>query len=221
MNLGQFLLLVVILGAILGFIGVPWWMSRQARDPRAGIRRVAYLAAIDALIKRDRPAALLALRELAQKDPANIRAYLRLGDLVRKMGYPERAYRIHADLLARNIEDEEDAAAAPRESSRGPAATSIARKTSCAPPRSCSASIGRTRRRCAPWSATTSVAGTGSALSSSSTSGTDRRPGRRCRRLPRCGSTWRGSTSREDGCAKRGSSSTRPSRCRATDRSPG
>ena len=107
MNLGQFLLLVVILGAILGFIGVPWWMSRK-REPQGWDPALAYLATIDALIKRDRPAALQSLRELAQKDPANIRAFLRLGDLVRKMGYPDRAYRVHADLIARTIESEED-----------------------------------------------------------------------------------------------------------------
>jgi lipopolysaccharide assembly protein B len=106
-NLGQFLLLVVILGAILGFIGVPWWMSRK-REPQRWDPAQAYLAAIDALVRADRPGALLALRELAQKDPGNLRAYLRLGDLVRRMGYPERAHRIHADLLARQVEGSED-----------------------------------------------------------------------------------------------------------------
>jgi lipopolysaccharide biosynthesis regulator YciM len=99
-NLGQFLLLVLLLGVILAFIGVPWWMSRRREIPGFDPSR-AYLGAIDALIRGDRPGAIAPLRELARNDAANLGVYLRLGDLVRRMGYPERAYRLHADLLAR------------------------------------------------------------------------------------------------------------------------
>ena len=104
MNLGQFLLLIVILGAILAFIGVPWWMSRRRETPAYDPTQ-SYLSAIDALIRGDRPGAIGPLRELARNDAGNIGVYLRLGDLVRRMGYPERAYRLHADLLARGEAD--------------------------------------------------------------------------------------------------------------------
>lgn len=107
MNLGQFLLLVVILGAILAFVGVPWWMARR-REPAAWNPARSYLAAIDGLMSGDRGAAIRALRDLARNDAENLGAYLRLGDLVRRMGHYERAYRIHADLLARRIEDTEE-----------------------------------------------------------------------------------------------------------------
>lgn len=100
MNLGQFLLLVLLLGTILAFIGVPWWMSRRRETP-AFDPSGSYLGAIDALIRGDRPGAIGPLRELARNDASNVGVYLRLGDLVRRMGYPERAYRLHADLLAR------------------------------------------------------------------------------------------------------------------------
>ncbi|MDM7914832.1 MAG: tetratricopeptide repeat protein, partial [Candidatus Eisenbacteria bacterium] len=107
MNLGQFLLLVVILAAILAFVGVPWWMARR-REEHAWDPARAYLAAIDALV-RSRPASALApLREVAKNDPENFGAYLRLGDLLRRMGYPDRAQRLHADLLARPISDPDD-----------------------------------------------------------------------------------------------------------------
>lgn len=107
MNLGQFLLLIVLIGTILAFIGVPWWMARR-REPVAYDASRSYLEAIDALIRGDRPAAIPPLRDLARNDAANIGVYLRLGDLVRKMGYPERAYRLHADLTARSEADPAD-----------------------------------------------------------------------------------------------------------------
>lgn len=107
MNLGQFLLLVVILGAILAFVGVPWWMARR-KEPVAWNPANSYLDAIDALMRGDRRVAILALRDLARNDAENLGAYLRLGDLVRRMGHHERAYRIHADLLARRIGDADE-----------------------------------------------------------------------------------------------------------------
>lgn len=107
MNLGQFLLLIVILGTILAFIGVPWWMSRRRETPAYEPAR-AYLDAIDALIRGDRPGAIAPLRDLARNDAGNIGVYLRLGDLVRRMGYPERAYKLHADLMARPEADPAD-----------------------------------------------------------------------------------------------------------------
>lgn len=107
MNLGEFILLVVILAAILAFIGVPWWLSRR-RASDDWQPSGAYLGAIDALIRGNRTAATTHLRELAQHQAENVGAYIRLGDLVRTIGYPERAYRIHADLLAREIENADD-----------------------------------------------------------------------------------------------------------------
>lgn len=107
MNLGQFILLIVILGAILAFVGVPWWMARK-REAAPWNPAHAYLSALDALIRADRPAAIAPLRELAQRDPANTGAFIRLGDLVRRMGYPERAHRIHTDLAARAPVDPEE-----------------------------------------------------------------------------------------------------------------
>jgi lipopolysaccharide biosynthesis regulator YciM len=106
-NLGQFLLLVVILGAILAFVGIPWWMARR-REEVAWDPSQAYLSAIDSLVRGEPQAALEPLRELAKRDAENVGVFLRLGDLVRRMGYPERGYRIHADLLARPIAKPED-----------------------------------------------------------------------------------------------------------------
>jgi lipopolysaccharide assembly protein B len=107
MNLGQFLLLVVLLAAILAFIGVPWWMSRRRETQKWDPSR-AYLDALDALIRGDRPAAVAPLRELARNETENVGPYLRLGDLVRRMGHSERAYRVHLDLLARPIMNPEE-----------------------------------------------------------------------------------------------------------------
>ena len=107
MNLGQFLLLIVVLGAIVAFVGVPYWMARRREGPQWNASRF-YLAAIDALIRGDRPGAVGPLRELARHESENLGVYLRLGDLVRHMGHPDRAQKVHADLLARNVTNPED-----------------------------------------------------------------------------------------------------------------
>jgi lipopolysaccharide assembly protein B len=106
MTPGQFGLLVVILALILAFVGLPWWSARR-RPPDSWDSSSAYLAAIDALIRGKKLAAMEALRRVARRETENLLAYLRLGDLVRIMGYPEKAERIHAGLLARPTDDPE------------------------------------------------------------------------------------------------------------------
>ena len=104
MTAPQFWLLVIILALIVAFVGLPWLAGRRKErelwDPGA-----VYLRAIDSLLRGRRMEAMEALRRVARRETDNLTAYLRLGDLVRIMGYPEKAERIHAGLLARPADD--------------------------------------------------------------------------------------------------------------------
>ena len=104
MTTPQFWLLVVVLCLIVALVGLPWLAGRR-RERESWDPASAYLRAIDALIRGRRMEAMEALRRVARRETDNLEAYLRLGDLVRIMGYPEKAERIHAGLLARPAED--------------------------------------------------------------------------------------------------------------------
>ena len=106
MTTGQFWLLILVLLLVLAAIGLPWLLSRRrAREPWTATS--AYLETIDALVRNQRNAAVRALERVAREEPENVGAYLRLGDLVRSMGHPAKAQKIHATLAARNLETAE------------------------------------------------------------------------------------------------------------------
>ncbi len=67
--------------------------KRPAIDP--------YIQGLNALVEGDLDGAARYFRESAQKDSENIDAYLKLGDIFRKQGYPDRAIKIHQGLLVR------------------------------------------------------------------------------------------------------------------------
>jgi lipopolysaccharide biosynthesis regulator YciM len=106
MTAGEFWLLVIILALIVAFVGLPWLAGRR-RERESWDPSGNYLQAIDALLRGRKLQAMEALRRVARRETDNLLAYLRLGDLVRVMGYPDKAERIHAGLLARPAEDPE------------------------------------------------------------------------------------------------------------------
>lgn len=103
MSATQIMLLIGVLVALLVVVATPWLLAQRRRQD-AWSTEDAYLDTIDALIRGDRPAAAESLRRVAEADPENIVAYLRLGDLVRAMGHADRAHKIHFGLTARPIE---------------------------------------------------------------------------------------------------------------------
>lgn len=60
-----------------------------------------YVQGLNALVEGNLDQAAQYFRESAQKDSENIDAYLKLGDIFRKQGYPDRATKIHRELLVR------------------------------------------------------------------------------------------------------------------------
>ncbi|MCA9755062.1 MAG: tetratricopeptide repeat protein [Candidatus Eisenbacteria bacterium] len=106
MTTGQFWLLILVLLLVLSAIGLPWLLSRRrTREPWSAT--AAYLETIDALVRGQKNGAVRALERVAREEPDNVGAYLRLGDLVRSMGHPAKAQKIHASLAARNLESGE------------------------------------------------------------------------------------------------------------------
>lgn len=60
-----------------------------------------YLQGLNALVEGDLDRASQYFRQSAQKDSENTDAYLKLGDIFRKQGQPDRATKIHRELLVR------------------------------------------------------------------------------------------------------------------------
>jgi lipopolysaccharide biosynthesis regulator YciM len=102
----QLLILVLVLLVVLTVVGLPWYLGRR-RESQTWDPTTAYLDAIDALIRGNRNGAVESLRKIAREETDNVVAYLRLGDLVRAMGHPEKALRIHSSLAARPLDSPE------------------------------------------------------------------------------------------------------------------
>ncbi len=91
--LAIFLLLAGLVGAAL---------AARRRAARARDREFdAYRNAVGALLGGDLEAASKALRTAADQNSARIETYLSLGRIIRSLGDPERALRVHQSLLVR------------------------------------------------------------------------------------------------------------------------
>ncbi|GBE27511.1 tetratricopeptide repeat protein [bacterium BMS3Bbin03] len=60
-----------------------------------------YVQGLNALVDGDIERAAMFFRESAQQNSENVDAYLKLGDIIRKQGKPDRAIKIHRELLVR------------------------------------------------------------------------------------------------------------------------
>jgi len=94
---------VIYLIFILIFLFIVLWvLAVIRRSPR--IRKsesVEYIKGMEALLDNDRKGAISYFRKAFEKDQNNTSAYLRLGDLLREDGSPEKALRIHQNLMVK------------------------------------------------------------------------------------------------------------------------
>jgi len=109
MSSAEFWMLALVIVLTLVVVGLPWFLTRR-RQSGPWDATEEYLAAIDALIRGNKQGALEALQRVAREETENVYAYLRLGDLVRSMGHPAKAHKIHASLSARSLESKDLAA---------------------------------------------------------------------------------------------------------------
>ncbi|NOY78179.1 MAG: tetratricopeptide repeat protein [Calditrichaeota bacterium] len=94
-----YLVIFAAIVVILLLIYSLWRMKSSAAKKRPVID--PYVQGLNALVEGDLDRAADYFRTSAQKDSENIDAYLKLGDIFRKQGYPDRATKIHRELLVR------------------------------------------------------------------------------------------------------------------------
>jgi lipopolysaccharide biosynthesis regulator YciM len=89
-----------ILAIVVLFILFVFLITKVSGSRRRAIRD-PYSEGLRFLIDGERDRAYQMLREAVKADPDNIDAYLKLGDLLRERGEPQRALRVHKELMLR------------------------------------------------------------------------------------------------------------------------
>ncbi len=92
--------LAVVAILVAAAILVVVWGVRSRRGPRDA--RPPYILALSALADGDPASALEEFKNAVRIDSTNVDAYLRLGDLFRDRGEPERGHQIHRELATRH-----------------------------------------------------------------------------------------------------------------------
>lgn len=87
---------VVVVAVVIIFAFVVRRRGRRRRPLRP-----LYVTALEQLLAGEREEGYRTLKEEVSANPSNTRAYLLLGDLLRERGQPERAARLHQQLLVR------------------------------------------------------------------------------------------------------------------------
>lgn len=81
---------------------VLWVLAVMKRGPiMRKHQSLEYIKGLEALLDNDRTAAISYFRKAFEKDQNNTAAYMRLGDLLRQDGNPEKALRIHQNLMVK------------------------------------------------------------------------------------------------------------------------
>jgi len=94
---------VIYLTFILIFLFVILWVLAVMRKNPAVHKNQSkeYIKGLEALLDNDRETSIAYFRKAFEKDQNNTSAYLRLGDLLREDGSPEKALRIHQNLMVK------------------------------------------------------------------------------------------------------------------------
>lgn len=98
MNPGQILSIIFALIIIFAILAFYW--SRTKREIKKASPQL-YIDALKALLAGEEQVAFQKFREVARKDPENLDAYLKLGDLFRKNKKYDKALQIHKELTFR------------------------------------------------------------------------------------------------------------------------
>lgn len=107
MNVGQ--ILSILVAVIIVFTITAFYWSKAKRE-KEKVSPQLYIDALKSLLAGEDKAAFQKFKEVARRDPGNVDAFLKLGDLFRKSKKYERAMQIHKELLFRpSISPEEKA----------------------------------------------------------------------------------------------------------------
>ena len=98
MNVGQ--ILSILVAVIIVFTITAFYWSKAKRE-KEKVSPQLYIDALKSLLAGEDKAAFQKFKEVARRDPGNVDAFLKLGDLFRKSKKYERAMQIHKELLFR------------------------------------------------------------------------------------------------------------------------
>ncbi len=96
---GDYFLALIALSLLLVLILVIFWTKSKATPKE--IAQEIFIEGLMALASGEEKLAYQKFRSVVQQDTENVDAYLKLGDLLRKRGKPEKALQIHRELLVR------------------------------------------------------------------------------------------------------------------------
>ena len=97
------LLLVLLTLIILGMLLRYFFFSNPKKKTAHG----AEIRALNHILAGEKKQALVQLSEIARNDTSNLGAFMQVGDLYRQLGNPERAVKVHLDVLNRDGINEE------------------------------------------------------------------------------------------------------------------
>lgn len=98
MNVGQ--ILSILLATIIVFTITAFYWSR-AKKEKEKVSPKLYIDAMKSLLAGEEKVAFQKFKEVARRDPDNLDAFLKLGDLFRKNKKYDKAMQIHKELLIR------------------------------------------------------------------------------------------------------------------------
>ena len=93
-------ILITLLIVIIGTAGILLYIFNYKRRSKARVKDL-YAEGLDLMITGRRKSAYKNFKDIIQKDSDNIKAYLRLGQVLRESGNPVQALKIHKGLLHR------------------------------------------------------------------------------------------------------------------------
>ena len=94
-------IIIPLLITVIGAGGIMIYIFNYKPRSKAKVKDL-YAEGLDLLIAGKRKAAYQNFKEIIQKDTDNIKAYLRLGQVMREGGNPQQALKIHKSLSLRN-----------------------------------------------------------------------------------------------------------------------
>jgi len=96
---GEYFLALIALSLLVVLILVIFWTKNRTTPQE--IAQQIFMEGLMALASGDEKLAYQKFRSVVQQDTENVEAYLKLGDLMRKKGKPEKALQIHRELTIR------------------------------------------------------------------------------------------------------------------------
>jgi len=95
-------IIIVFLLAVIALILVYFFYDRYRKEKKGKTDPEVYIEGLKAQLDGREEMAFTKFRDVVAEDSDNIDAYVRIGDILRKYGKPDKAYQVHKDLTLRH-----------------------------------------------------------------------------------------------------------------------